>query len=174
LRTVKSCGPDAATLASSFAEADRAQPGGDAPISVKRRWQKSPFARESTRQAVKTIAQGEPDDAGKPVVTNSCVFYLTHEAAGVSDTRLSLRPLAFEGQEFGQASDASRRENAASRPLAGNWIFVVRAAALFHDDVVRTPRSRPERAMPTEAIRPVARHKPWYTVLYIQVLIGLF
>jgi aerobic C4-dicarboxylate transport protein len=100
-------------------------------------------------------------------------FYLTHEAAGVSDTRLSLRPLAFEGQEFGQTSDASRRVNAASRLSAGNWIFVVRAAALFHDDVVRTPRSRPERAMPAEAIRPVARHKPWYTVLYIQVLIAI-
>jgi hypothetical protein len=98
LRTAKSCGPDAATLASSLAEADRAQPGGDAPISAKRRWQKSPFAGESTNQAVKTIAQGEPDDAGKPVVTNSCVLFPTHEAAGVSDTRLSLRPTALEGQ----------------------------------------------------------------------------
>ena len=38
LRTAKSCGPDASTLASSFAE-----------VSARRRWQKSPITGESTK-----------------------------------------------------------------------------------------------------------------------------
>src|ERR1700720_1996137 len=41
-RTAKSCGPDAPTLASSFAEFKSAQPGLDKTISARRRWQKSP------------------------------------------------------------------------------------------------------------------------------------
>jgi hypothetical protein len=48
MRTAKSCGPDAPTLASSFAE-----------LSAQRRWQESPVTGESTKQAVKTIAQGK-------------------------------------------------------------------------------------------------------------------
>src|ERR1700694_494705 len=47
-RTAKSCGPDAPTLASSFAG-----------FSARRRWQESPVTGESTKQAVKTIAQGK-------------------------------------------------------------------------------------------------------------------
>ena len=37
-----------------------------------------------------------PDCFGVPVVTNSCAFYAAHEAAGVPDTRHSLRPPIFE------------------------------------------------------------------------------
>jgi hypothetical protein len=48
-RTVKSCGPDASTLASSLAEARSAQPGWTKPQSARRRWQKSPIAEESTK-----------------------------------------------------------------------------------------------------------------------------
>ncbi|SHG97280.1 hypothetical protein SAMN05443248_3238 [Bradyrhizobium erythrophlei] len=40
-RTAKSCGPDASTLASSFAETFCAQPGCNAPLSARRRWQTS-------------------------------------------------------------------------------------------------------------------------------------
>jgi hypothetical protein len=47
-RTAKSCGPDAPTLASSSC--------GDNPRE--RRWQKSPVTGESTKETVKTIAQG--------------------------------------------------------------------------------------------------------------------
>jgi hypothetical protein len=50
-RTAKSCGPDAPTLASSFADF----------FSATRRWQKSPVTGESTKETVKTIAQGMPD-----------------------------------------------------------------------------------------------------------------
>jgi hypothetical protein len=47
-RTVKSCGPDAPTLVSSFGNFCR------------RRWQKSPVTEESTKETVKTIARGKP------------------------------------------------------------------------------------------------------------------
>jgi hypothetical protein len=62
-RTAKPCGPDAPTLASSFAE-----------FSARRRWQESPVTEESTEQAVKTIAQGRPGVTGEPVVTTLVCF----------------------------------------------------------------------------------------------------
>ncbi|HXL13263.1 MAG TPA: hypothetical protein VN941_04795, partial [Bradyrhizobium sp.] len=40
----------------------------------KRWWQTSPVTKESAKEPVKTIAQGRPDDLGKPVVTNSYAF----------------------------------------------------------------------------------------------------
>jgi hypothetical protein len=43
-RTAKSCGPDASTLASSFAG-----------LLVERRWQKSPITGESTKETVKPL-----------------------------------------------------------------------------------------------------------------------
>jgi hypothetical protein len=49
-RTAKSCGPDAPTLASSLLD----------EFST-RGWQESPVTRESTKETVKTIAQGMPD-----------------------------------------------------------------------------------------------------------------
>jgi len=52
-RTVKSCGPGAPTLVSSFAD-----------FSAQRRWQESPVTGESTKETVKTIARGKP---GVPV-----------------------------------------------------------------------------------------------------------
>src|SRR5882724_12958179 len=51
-RAAKSCGPDAPTLASSFAES----------ISVRRWWQTSPVTKESAKETVKTIARGMPGD----------------------------------------------------------------------------------------------------------------
>src|ERR1700732_1319670 len=47
LRTAKSCGPDAPTLASSRWRQLR-----------RRRWQTSPVTEESAKETVKTIAQG--------------------------------------------------------------------------------------------------------------------
>jgi hypothetical protein len=81
-RTAKSCGPDAPTLASSLRRRLR-----------RRRWQTSPVTGESTKETVKTIAQGMPGDSGVTVVTNSRVYYTTRAAAGASGARHSLRPL---------------------------------------------------------------------------------
>jgi hypothetical protein len=63
-RTAKSCGPDAPTLASSFAGSIPAQ----ATVA------KKPGHRGEREGSRKTIAQGVPDCFGVPVVTNSCVF----------------------------------------------------------------------------------------------------
>jgi hypothetical protein len=79
----KSCGPDAPTLASSLRKHFR-----------RRRWQKSPVTGESTKETVKTIAQGMPVDGVVPVVTNSsCFLTFAREAMGAARTRHSLRPL---------------------------------------------------------------------------------
>ena len=59
----------------------------------------SPVSGESTKEAVKTIARGMPDETGVTVVTNSRVLFLTREAAGASSARHSLRPL-FWGERF--------------------------------------------------------------------------
>jgi hypothetical protein len=87
LRTAKSCGPDAPTLASSWRKQFR-----------RRRWQMSPVTGESAEETVKTIAQGRPGETGEPVVT-TLVWFLSfpREAAGATGTRLSLRPLFLRG-----------------------------------------------------------------------------
>ena len=71
MRTAKSCGPDAPTLASSWRRQLR-----------RRRWQTSPVTGESSKETVKTIAQGRPGVSGEPVVTNSCAFYLCTRGRG--------------------------------------------------------------------------------------------
>ena len=90
MRTAKSCGPDAPTLASSRRKQFR-----------RRRWQKSPVTGESAKETVKTIAQGRPGISGEPVVTMLvCFIYFAREAAGASNTRLSLRPLLFSREKI--------------------------------------------------------------------------
>jgi len=89
-RTAKSCGPDASTLASRRRD--------DPPITVT----KSPIAGESTKETVKPVAQGRPG-----VFRWTCGGLVSRAsfargAAGALGTRLSLRPLVFEGQRFAQ------------------------------------------------------------------------
>jgi hypothetical protein len=62
--------------------------------SRRRRGQESPVPGESTKETVKTIAQGMPADPAKPVVTAACVF-CCRRAMGEAITRHSLRPLRF-------------------------------------------------------------------------------
>src|ERR1700744_1707657 len=57
------------------------------------RWQQGPFTGESTKEAVKTIAQGMPGCSGAPVVNCSCAFYFACEAMGAAGVRPSLPPL---------------------------------------------------------------------------------
>jgi hypothetical protein len=63
MRTAKSCGLGAPTLASSLPE-----------LFAGRRWQKSPVTGESTKETVKTIAQGRPGYSGEPSVTTLVCF----------------------------------------------------------------------------------------------------
>src|SRR6202171_1613087 len=119
-RTAKSCGPDAPTLASRRRRQLR-----------RRRWQTSPVTGESTKETVKTIAQGMPGDPGVTVVTNSRVFYTTREAAGALGARHSLRPLISEGGRRWQNSRGIRGE------IAELWL----ENALFHIRI-RSPDER--------------------------------
>src|SRR3979490_1274224 len=74
MRTGKSCGPDAPTLVSSFAD-----------FSAQRRWQESPVAGESTKETVKTIACGNAGCSGGLVVTTLvCVTTLCARGCGCS------------------------------------------------------------------------------------------
>jgi hypothetical protein len=102
-RTAKSCGPDAPTLASSFAGSFPAQ----ATVA------KKPGHRGEHEVTVKTVAQGRPGETGEPVVTTLvCFHFVAREAAGASSTRLSLRPLFFRGWFAQPLGRDPRRENA--------------------------------------------------------------
>jgi hypothetical protein len=98
MRTAKSCGPDAPTLASSSREASFL----GATVARK------PGHRGEREISRKTIAQGRPGDSGGPVVTNARAHYSTRAAAGATGTRLSLRPLFWGGSNL-HNSGAIRR-----------------------------------------------------------------
>src|SRR5258705_10858499 len=90
-RTAKSCGSDAPGLASSLRE--------DAQATVSNK----PGHRGEHEVSRKTIARGMPGDSGVTVVTNSCVCFFTHEAAGALSARHSLRPLlSLDANGFGK------------------------------------------------------------------------
>src|ERR1039458_9748631 len=97
-RTVKSCGPDAPTLASSWRKRFRW-----------RRWQTSPVTGESTKETVKTIARGMPDVSGVTVVTNARAFYTPRAAAGAPGARHSLRPLCLGADVSAQLGRSAPR-----------------------------------------------------------------
>src|SRR5438132_1588531 len=86
-RTAKSCGPGAATLASSRVVSP-----------TWRRWQKRPLTGESTKQLLKPLRGESRVVPAEPVVTTLvCFFHYANEAAGAVSARLSLRPLRFRG-----------------------------------------------------------------------------
>src|SRR5882724_11429425 len=101
MRTVKSCGPDAPTLASS----------GDNACALRLRWwQKSPVTRESTKDPVKTIAQGMLGDLGGPVVTNSYAFSFCMRGYGCIAHPAFPAPSIFEGGCFAKLGRFVPRE----------------------------------------------------------------
>src|ERR1019366_1312952 len=94
LRTAKSCGPDAPTLASSLrrhvgptgrGHAKSADDGG--------KQARSPGRARS--KPLKPLRAGMPGDPGATVVTTLvCYQHTAHEAAGATGTRYSPRPLS--------------------------------------------------------------------------------
>src|SRR5437870_8859871 len=85
-RTAKSCGPGAATLASSCVVSP-----------IWRRWQKRPLTGESTKQLLKPLRGESRVVPAEPVVsTLVCFLQSANEAAGAASARLSLRPLLSE------------------------------------------------------------------------------
>src|SRR5205823_9605725 len=103
MRTAKSCGSDAPTLASSFA------------VNARRRWQTSPVTGKSTKETVKTIARGMPGlvrcDRGDYA---RMLFYFACEAAGALSARHSLRPLKSQTRKStGKPRAHARRDRGA-------------------------------------------------------------
>ena len=98
LRTAKSYGPDAPTLASSLRQHPQATVA------------KKPGHRGECEVSRKTIAQGRPVDPVEPVALPPC-FFCTGPTGAIG-TRLSLRPLLWRVAKVTQSSDGSRRENA--------------------------------------------------------------
>ena len=100
-RTAKSCGPDAAVLASSFWEVSFS----GATVA------KEPFTGESTKYAVKPLRrEGRMLSAGPVCSCAHFLVHIAHETAGAARTRSSLRPLFSGGPTTMQASGDQRRE----------------------------------------------------------------
>ena len=105
-RTAKSCGPDASTLASSFA----GQPQSDGDNQAR-----SPG--RSRRKPLKPSRAGMPGTPALPVVTNSYAFLLCMRGCGCVGTRHSPRPSQVNGGKFLHNSGAfAPRERGHSRP----------------------------------------------------------
>jgi hypothetical protein len=87
----------------------------------RRRWQTSPVTGESTKETVKTIAQGMPGDPGVTVVTMLvCFFHIAREAAGAAGARHSLRPLMFRWADVqGKTRVDARRDREAVSAIDG-------------------------------------------------------
>ena len=81
------------------------------------RGKKARFPGESTKEAVKTIARGMPDDLAKPVVT-AASFFICWRAMGEAFTRHSLHPLSFQRVMHATPRAQSRCENASLRLCA--------------------------------------------------------
>jgi hypothetical protein len=73
------------------------------------------------RKPLKPSRAGMPGDPGATVVTNACAFYHCARGCGCNGTRLSLRPLIFEGQN----SRTTRARRAAGRRACVRIICVI-------------------------------------------------
>jgi len=80
-----------------------------------------PITGESTKETVKTIAQGMPGESGVTVVTMLvCFFQIAREAAGAAGARHSLRPLiiGWAGLKANLARNARRDREVVSAMTA--------------------------------------------------------
>jgi hypothetical protein len=86
LRTAKSCGPDAPTLASSRRMMFR-----------RRRRQESPVSGESAKETVKTIRAGNAGRLRRPAVTTLVCFLVSHARLRVRAARPAFPAPFFSG-----------------------------------------------------------------------------
>src|SRR5712692_7009298 len=98
-RTAKSCGPDASTPASSFAEASRPNRVFDKTISADDGDKRARSPGRARNKPLKPLRAGMPGESGGPVVTTLVCLNLpsAREAAGALATRHSPRP-RFSGR----------------------------------------------------------------------------
>jgi hypothetical protein len=134
MRTAKACGPGRPTLA--------LRSWSDPRTTVA----KEPGHRGSKKSAVKTIAQGRPDDPAPPVVTTVC-FLTMHTGRGCElGTRTSLRPL------FSRDTNAI---NSGRASLAGMKTFRLSDASAIDPRKPRRTGYRPEPVIGRAFARPV-------------------
>src|SRR5712672_3557352 len=108
--------------------------------------------REEREVSRKTIARGMPGETGVTVVTTLvCLFFITHEAAGASSARHSLRPLISGGGKFRQTSRAWRGEIA--KPCLANDAVQPRPACGERPETEPTAR---RAAPPDDKLREVS------------------
>src|SRR5882724_10163118 len=89
-----------------------ARPGREARLSAKRRWQESPVTGKSTKDTVKTIAQGRPDVSAYTCGPTPVHSYRTG-GHGCGGHPVFPAPSVFGGTDIRKTSGASSRENAA-------------------------------------------------------------
>ena len=119
LRTAKSCGSGAPTLALSF-------------VRTSSHWTtvaRKPGHREEHEVSRKTIAQGKPECFRLNLWSYPRAFCCTGPT-GAAGTRLSLRPLYRRGWKVPQSSGAMRRENAHSHILSPHSIVMPATAGI--------------------------------------------
>src|SRR5258706_9420243 len=142
MSTAKSCRSDATMQASSMREEEQAT------VSNK------PGHRGEREVSRKTIARGMPGRSGVTVVTMLVCLFFTHEAAGASRARHSLRPLMSEGQNIRKTSGASRRENADAYPLGSLKIESETAPERALRRPARAHPLRIELGIPVQIVEP--------------------
>src|SRR6202158_4259923 len=107
LRTAKSCGPDAPTLASSLRSCV-GPTGLRQDISADDGGKRARSPGRARRKPLKPLRAGTPGDSGVLVVTRvRSTTIIAHEAAGATGIRRSPRPLG--GGRYQHDSGASRR-----------------------------------------------------------------
>jgi hypothetical protein len=99
-------------------------------FSARRRWQKSPVTGESTKETVKTIAQGRPGVSGGPVVTTLVCFLFCTRGCGCSGHPAFPAPSDFsEGPTF----TATTRAKCAARSrscVCERWCWKIESEAV--------------------------------------------
>src|SRR5216683_1925609 len=112
LRTAKSCGPDAPTLASS-SRSCVGPTGLRQNISADDGGKRARSPGRARHTPLKPLRAGMPGDSGVLVVTRALLLLQSaHEAAGAAGTRHSPRPLFSPGaKDKCNDSGASRRES---------------------------------------------------------------
>src|SRR5258705_1349583 len=110
LRTAKSCGPDAPTLASSLRR--HVGPTGlRQPTSADDGGKQARSPGRARSKPLKPLRAGMPGDPGATVVTTLVYYQHTaHEAAGATGTRHSPRPQGAKDKRTARAHRAAGRE----------------------------------------------------------------
>ena len=89
-----------------------------------------PITGESTKETVKTIAQGMPGESGVTVVTMLvCFFHIAREAAGAAGARHSLRPLTGEGGRF--RAELARNARRDREAVSVNHCLKIKSVAIY-------------------------------------------